>query len=86
MEVRFYQTSFGKLRFHLHYTLPTAGVAGSTVTVHALIVQMDHMMLRPGYPVRTRELPYLGGGYRRIIEWVDGLDCNNPRAHGKITN
>lgn len=86
MEVRFYQTSFGKLRFHLHYTLPTNGVAGSTVTVHALIIQMDHMMLRPGYPVRTRELPYLGGGYRRIIEWVDGLDCNNPRAHGKITN
>lgn len=85
MEVRFYQTSFGKLRFHLHYTLPVNGVNGATVTVHALIVQMEHVMLRPVYPVRTRELPYLGGGYKRIIEYVNGLDCTNPKAHGKIT-
>lgn len=77
MQVRFYQTSFGKLRFHLHYALPTG--------VHALIVQMDHVALRPGYPVRTRELPYLGGGNKRIIEYVMGLDVTNPRSCGKIT-
>jgi hypothetical protein len=77
MEVRFYQTSFGKLRFHLHYYLPAG--------VHALIMQMDQWALRPGYPVRTRELPYQGGGHRRIIEYVNGLDCSNPRAQGKIT-
>lgn len=77
MEVRFYQTSFGKLRFHLHYSLP--------IGVHALIVQMDHVSIRPGYPVRTRELPYLGGGNKRIIEYVTGLDVSNPRTCGKIT-
>jgi hypothetical protein len=77
MEVRFYQTSFGKLRFHLHFNLPAG--------VHALIVQMEQWSLRPGYPIRTAKLPYLGGGDKRIIEWLNGLDCKNPRANGKIT-
>jgi hypothetical protein len=77
MEVRFYTTSFGKLRFHTHYSLPTG--------VHCYIIQMDHAQLRPGYAPRTRELPYLGGGYKRIVEYVYGLMVDNPRAHGKIT-
>lgn len=77
MEVRFYQTSFGRIRFHLHYSLPDG--------VYALIVQMEHWALRPGYPIRTRELPYLGGSYRRIIEYINGLDTTNPRSNGKIT-
>lgn len=77
MEVRMYQTSFGKLRFHLHYNLPT--------NVWALIVQMEHVAIRPGYPIRTRPLPYLGGANKRIIEWVIGLAVTNPRSMGKIT-
>jgi len=77
MEVRMYQTSFGKLRFHLHYNLPA--------NVWALIVQMEHTAIRPGYPIRTRPLPYLGGANKRIIEWVTGLDVTNPRSMGKIT-
>jgi hypothetical protein len=76
MEVRFYQTTFGRMRFHVHYSLPTG--------VHCLILNMDKTELRPGYPVRTKELPYLGGGYRRILEWVMGLDAD-PLAGGKIT-
>ena len=78
MEVRFYVTSFGKLRFHTHYSLPTG--------VHCYIVQTDMVTLRPGYAPRTRELPYLGGSYKRIVEYVYGLAAENPRAHGKITN
>ncbi len=76
MEVRFYQTTFGRMRFHVHYSLPTG--------VHALILNMDKTEIRPGYPVRTKELPYLGGGYKRILEWVMGLDAD-PLAGGKIT-
>lgn len=77
MEVRFYLTSFGKLIFHTHYSLPTG--------VHCYIMNMDHVMLRPGYAPRTRELPYLGGGYKRIVEYVYGTMVDNPRSHGKIT-
>jgi hypothetical protein len=77
MEVRFYQTTFGRMRFHVHYTLPTG--------VHALIMNMEGKnKLRPGYPVRTKELPYLGGGYRRILEWVFTEEYN-PISGGKIT-
>lgn len=78
MEVRFYQTSFGKMRFHTHYSLPAG--------VHCYIVNMDYLTLRPGYAPRTRELPYLGGAYKKIVEYVYGTECNNPIAHGKITN
>lgn len=78
MEVRFYVTSFGKLIFHTHYSMPTG--------VHCYIINMDHAQLRPGYAPRTREIPYLGGAYKRIIEYVYGLMVDNPRAHGKITN
>jgi Family of unknown function (DUF5309) len=78
MEIRFYVTSFGKLRFHTHYSLPAG--------VHCYIINMDHFTLRPGYAPRTRELPYLGGSWKRIIEYVYGTQCDNPRAHGKITN
>lgn len=76
MEVRFYQTSFGRLRFHVHYYLPTG--------VHCLILKMDSMDMRPGYPIRTRDLPYQGGGTKRILEWVTGLDAD-PLRSGKIT-
>lgn len=76
MEVRFYQTTFGRLRFHVHYFLPTG--------VHCLIVNMDRIEMRPGYPIRVRELPYQGGGTKRIIEWVTGLD-SDPLTGGKIT-
>ncbi len=77
MEIRLLVTSFGKLRFHTHYSLPT--------NIHCYIVQMDNVMLRPGYAPRTREIPYLGGGYKRIVEYVYGLAANNPRSHGMIT-
>lgn len=76
MEVRFYQTTFGRLRFHVHYFLPAG--------VHCLILNMDRMEMRPGYPIRVRELPYMGAGTRRIIEWVTGLD-SDPLTAGKIT-
>jgi hypothetical protein len=77
MEVRMFATSFGKMRFHTHYSLPS--------NVHCYIVMMDSAVLRPGYAPRTREIPYLGGGYKRIVEYVYGHMTTNPRSHGKIT-
>ncbi len=77
MEVRMFLTSFGKLRFHTHYSLPS--------NIHCYIVMMDQVVLRPGYAPRTRELPYQGGGYKRIVEYVYGLIATNPRSHGMIT-
>jgi hypothetical protein len=77
MEIRQFVTSQGRLRFHCHYSLPTG--------VWAYIVKMDSVQLRPGYSPRTRELPYLGGGYKTIVEYVYGLMANNPRAIGKFT-
>lgn len=77
MQVRQYLTSAGMMRFHLHFTLPS--------NVHCYIVNHDHVELRPGYAPRTRDLPYLGGSYRTIVEYVYGLMVNNPLAHGMIT-
>lgn len=76
MEVRFYQTSFGRIRFHLHFSLPSG--------VHAAVFNMSRNKLRPGIPVRTRDLEYRGGGYKTILEWVFGLD-GDPLGSGKIT-
>jgi len=45
---------------------------------------MDKTELLPGYPIRQKELPYLGGAYNRIIEDVYGLDAD-PLCGGKIT-
>ncbi len=47
-------------------------------------INMDKTELRPGYPIRQKELPYLGGAHNRIIEYVYGLDAD-PLAGGKIT-
>ena len=77
MEVRQFVTSFGKMRFHTHYSLPD--------NIHCYIVQMEAVVLRPGYAPRTRDIPYLGGGYKKIVEYVYGHMTTNPRSHGMIT-
>ena len=77
MMVRTYLTTAGTMRFHLHFSLPTG--------VHAYIVNHDYVTVRPGYAPRTRDIPYLGGSYKTLVEYVYGQMVDNPRAHGKIT-
>ncbi len=77
LNVLIYESDFGNLRLHTHFSLPTG--------VHALIVDMDHVALRPGRPPRTGDLPYNGGSIKKLIDYIYGLEVNNPRCHGKIT-
>lgn len=77
LNVLLYESDFGVLRLHPHFSLPTG--------VHALIVDMDHVRLRPGRLPRSYELPYGGGSIRKVIDWIYGLEVDNPQCHGKIT-
>jgi len=77
LNVLFYESDFGKLRLHTHFSLPTG--------VHALIVDMDAVALRPGRRPRTGDLPFNGGTIQKLIDFIYGLEVNNPRSHGKIT-
>ena len=76
-EVMTYQTPAGKVRFHQHYLLPTG--------VHALIVDMTMVKIRTKLAPVTYDLPYLGGKRKKIIEYIFGLQDENPQSHGKIT-
>lgn len=75
--VRFYESDFGKLRFHTHFSLPAG--------VHALVVDMSSLSLRPVRPPNIKELEYRGGGRKEIMEYIYGLEVTNPQSHGKIT-
>lgn len=77
MNILFYESDHGKLRLHTHYSLPAG--------VHALILDMSHLSLRPVRPPRTGDLPYQGGSVLKLIDYIYGLECSNPQAHGKIT-
>lgn len=77
LNVLLYESDFGMLRLHPHFSLPTG--------VHALIADMEHVRLRPGRLPRSYELPYQGGSIRRVIDWIYGLEVSNPQCHGKIT-
>ena len=76
-EVMTYQTPSGKVRFHQHYQLPAG--------VHALVVDMSMIKIRPKLAPVTYDLPYLGGKRKKIIEYIFGLQNENPQAHGKFT-
>lgn len=77
LNVLLYESDFGLLRLHPHFSLPTG--------VHALVVDMEHVRLRPGRLPRSFELPYQGGSIKRAIDWIYGLEVANPQCHGKIT-
>jgi hypothetical protein len=77
LDIQTYESDFGKLRIHTHFSLPTG--------VHALIVDMSAVKLRPVRPPTLKALEYRGGGHRRMIEYIYGLEVSNPQAHGKIT-
>jgi hypothetical protein len=77
LNIQVYESDFGKLRLHVHYSLPA--------TVHALIVDMTAVKLRPVRPPTLKPLEYRGGGHRRMIEYIYGLEVSNPQAHGRIT-
>lgn len=77
LNITLYESDFGMLRLHTHFSLPSG--------VHALIVDMDSVQARPGRPPRTGDLPYQGGTIKKLIDYIYGLDVSNPRAHGKIT-
>lgn len=77
LNVLIYESDFGRLRLHTHFSLPTG--------VHALICDMDNVTLRPGRTPRSTDLPYNGGSYVSVIDYVYGLQVDNPQAHGKIT-
>lgn len=78
LNIQVYESDFGKLRLHVHYSLPA--------TVHALIVDMTQVKLRPVRPPTLKPLEYRGGGHRRMIEYIYGLEVSNPQAHGRITS
>jgi len=77
LNVTLYESDFGKIRLHPHFSLPSG--------VHALVVDMDFVRLRPGRTPRTYELPYQGGMHKRVIDWIYGLEVSNPTVHAKIT-
>lgn len=77
LNVLLYESDFGLLRLHPHFSLPTG--------VHALVVDMDNVRLRPGRLPRSFDLPYQGGSKRSVIDFIYGLEVANPQCHGKIT-
>lgn len=77
MNVLFYESDNGKLRLHTHFSLPAG--------VHAMILDMDHIKLRPVRAPRTGDLPFQGGTILKLIDYIYGLEVSNPQAHGKIT-
>ena len=78
LNIQVYESDFGKLRLHVHYNLPSG--------VHALIVDMSQVKLRAVRPPTLKPLEYRGGGHRRMIEYIYGLEVSNPQAHGRITS
>jgi hypothetical protein len=78
LNIQVYESDFGKLRLHVHYSLPAG--------VHALIVDMTQVKLRAVRPPTLKPLEYRGGGHRRMIEYIYGLEVSNPQAHGRITS
>lgn len=77
LDIQVYESDFGKLRLHTHFSLPAG--------VHALFVDMGSVELRPVRNPMMKPLEYRGGGYRRMIEYITGLQCSNPQSHGKVT-
>lgn len=77
MTVERIRCDFGVFFLHTHFSLPTG--------VHALILDMDMIEIAPVRPPQMRALEYRGGAHRRMIEYIYGLRCQNPQAHGKIT-
>lgn len=68
---------FGTFHIHTHFSLPSG--------VHGLILDMEMLELRPLRNPGVRPLEYRGGSHKRMIEYIFGLECSNPQAHGKIT-
>jgi hypothetical protein len=68
---------FGKFFLHTHFSLPAG--------VHALIIDMSMVKMRPVRVPSMRPLEYRGGAHLRMIEYINGLEVCNPQAHGKIT-
>ncbi len=77
LNISVYESDFGKLRLHTHFSLPSG--------VHALFVDMTALELRPVRNATMKALEYRGGGHRRFIEYIQGLEVSNPTVHGKIT-
>ena len=77
LDIQIYESDFGKLRLHTHFSLPAG--------VHALIVDMPGVKRRNKRNPMLTPLDYRGGGHRRMIEYIVGLEVSNPQSHGKIT-
>lgn len=70
-------TDFGMFWLHTHFSLPTG--------VHALLLDMESLQMRMVRNPGVRPLEYRGGTHKRMIEYIAGVECSNPQAHGKIT-
>ena len=77
MTVERIKCDFGTFFLHTHFSLPSG--------VHALLLDMDMISLRPVRAPQVRPLEYRGGAHLRMIEYINGLEVSNPQAHGKIT-
>lgn len=77
LNITIYESDFGNLRLHTHFSLPSG--------VHALIADMSSIQLRPGRGPQTVDLPFNGGAVKKVINYIYGLQVDNPKNHGKIT-
>ena len=77
MTVERIKCDFGVFFLHTHFSLPAG--------VHALLLDMDMISLRPVRAPQVRPLEYRGGAHLRMIEYINGLEVSNPQSHGKIT-
>ena len=67
----------GEFFLHTHHMLPAG--------VHVLFVDMSAVKKRPGRKPTLTRLEYRGGVRQTMVEYVLGLEVNNPRLLGKIT-
>lgn len=68
---------FGKFFLHTHFSLPAG--------VHAIIIDMEMVQLRPVRTPKLTKLEYRGGKNVEFFEQISGLEVDNPKTLGKIT-
>lgn len=68
---------FGKFFLHTHFSLPSG--------VHAIIIDMEMVQIRPVRTPKLTKLEYRGGKHVEFFEQISGLQVDNPQCIGKIT-
>lgn len=77
LNVKFYESDFGLIRLHPHFSLPSG--------VHAVFADFGSMQWRPLIRPTMGKIPFQGGGYKEFVYWAGGLQVDDPQCFGKIT-